>query len=310
MDALELKKVFDQEFDLVRVMKTNRYIEAAKELGINIPNHPYKSMVVLALAYPKRIIPSTKDKLYGSFYTFGRDYHLILKEKIKRVMQPLNINYELGVDNHPHDERLAAVVSGLGFFGKNQLIINPLYGSYIFLALVFIDDDIDQELIGSIDDSCKDCRACIDACPTQALAEEGYLMHRCISFFNQEKKTLTDDEIKKNYCLFGCDICQLACPKNRNIANPNHSEFALTGKEGVSIVDLFSLSERDFRKAYQDMAYLWKGKTILMRNALTLLLKQKNTAYNEMIEMSLSRYRAAWYNQTAANVLKKLKETK
>lgn len=306
----DVQSAFQKTFDIVRVIKTKRYLEAAEAMNIQVPHHRYETMVVLGLAYPKRILPSNKEKLYGSFYTFGRDYHLVLKDKIKSVMDAFAVKYELGVDNHPHNERLAAVVSGLGFFGKNQLIIHPNYGSYIFLGIVFVDIKSDIEIVEKITDNCGDCHACIDACPTGALSHNGYVKNKCISYFNQEKKALTDQEIKANYCLFGCDICQLVCPKNKDILTPNHSELSLSGKEGVVIDDLFQLSDKAFRKKYRDMAYLWKGKTVLLRNALTLLLRQKNTAYNELIQASLEKHKAKWYKETASNILMQLQSIK
>ena len=129
-------------------------------------------MVVLALAYPKRIIKHTKTHFVPSFYTFGEDYHEVLKRRIKKVMDQHNIRYTFGVDNHPHNERLAATLANIGFFGKNQLIINQTYGSYIFLGLVFLDIKIEQEITLDFKDDCKDCTKCIEACPTHALSNE------------------------------------------------------------------------------------------------------------------------------------------
>ena len=94
-------------------------------------------MVVLGLSYPRRTLKHTDTHLVPSFYTFGKDYHLVLKRRIEEVMKPLNLKYISGVDNHPHNERLAAVLSGVGYFGKNQLIINKDYGTYMFFRYCF-----------------------------------------------------------------------------------------------------------------------------------------------------------------------------
>ena len=138
------------------------------------------------------------------------------------------------------------------------------------------------------------------------MSENGYDYKNCISYFNQEKKVLNDSEIKANYCLFGCDICQLICPKNISLKSSNFNSFELSGKEGVSIEDLFNLSEKEFKIKYENMAYLWKGKTVLLRNGLTLLLRQNNSNYNHLIEESLKKYLSSWYQETAKNILKKL----
>lgn len=271
MNAHQLKKYFDTQFDVVGIIRSSRYIEEASKMGKTVPPVKYPTMVVVGLAYPRRTIPQTKTHLVASFYTFGQDYHTVLKNRIKLVMDQLPYAYESGVDNHPHHERLAATLAGVGYFAKNQLIINEKYGSYLFLGIVFIDVELNDEFILPINDSCGNCRKCIDACPVGALSENGYEIDKCISYYNQAKRILSEKEIKANYCLFGCDICQMVCPKNAGKVNPTHPEFELTGKEAVSIVDLFTLSEKQFKQKYEGMSYLWKGKTILMRNALMVI---------------------------------------
>ncbi len=310
MKANELKNAFESAFDLVALIDSHSYARAAQKKHKDIPEIPYETMVVLGLAYPKRMIKHTKTHLVPSFYTFGKDYHQVLGERIEKVMHDLPFAYTYGVDNHPHDERLAATLSGLGYFAKNQLIISKTYGSYFFLAIVFIDFKLDRQIVLEANEDCGSCTKCIEACPTHALSEEGYDINRCISAFNQSKKPLTEFEMNKNYILFGCDICQMVCPKNINKGTKVHPEFELNGKEMVSITDLFSDSDREFKHKYQDMSYLWKGKTILMRNALLLLKKQKNTAYNDLIEQSLTKTSAPWYLDNAVQILEILKKEK
>ncbi|MDD4070447.1 MAG: DUF1730 domain-containing protein [Candidatus Izemoplasmatales bacterium] len=301
-------EAFKKEFDVVGIIDSEKYIKNANELSIKIPEVKYNKIISLGLAYPKRILTNTKDKLYGSIYTFGRDYHLVMKEKIQKVMKNFDYEYQLGVDNHPHNDRLAAFSSGIGFLGKNQLIINKDYGSFIFLGMVFVNIKEGLEILVDNFDSCGDCRICIDACPTNALSEKGYDSYKCISNFNQEKRPLSIEEIKANYCLFGCDICQLVCPKNINIKQSKLEYFKLSGKEGVDILDLFKLSEKEFKEKYSEMAYNWKGKTILLRNALTILLRQNNYKYNDLIEESLKKYQSPWFQETAKLIFKELKK--
>ncbi len=309
MHTKELHDAFKSSFDLVGIIETKRYLEEAKKMGKEVPHVDFPTMVVLGLAYPMRILKHTKSHLVSSFYTFGNDYHTVLKERIHQVMKTIGLRYELGVDNHPHNERLAATLAGLGFFAKNQLIINKDLGSYFFLGIVFIDVNLGQEIVLEVDDDCGDCQICIQSCPTHAL-DDGYDMNRCMSYYNQAKRIITDDEMQSNYLLFGCDICQRVCPKNVKKGTIIHPEFELSGKEMVSIMDLFTLSEKQFRERYEGMSYLWKGKTVLMRNALMLLLKQKNTDYLYEIEETLIKYHAPWYKDTAIRVLDALKQIK
>ena len=306
MTAAELRTHFLKQFDVVGIINKENYIQEALKLHEHIGDITYDTIVVLGLSYPKRIMKHTETHLVPSFYTFGSDYHTVLKHRIDLVMKDLDYDYISGVDNHEHDERLAATLSKVGYFGKNQLIINKDYGTYMFLGMVFVDVKLDKEFILDIDDDCGTCTKCISACPTNALSEEGYLKDRCISYFNQEKKVLTDEEMDANYALFGCDICQMVCPKNVGKGTKVHPEFELSGKEMVSIIDMFNLSQKKFNQTYENMSYLWKGKTILLRNALMVMLKQKNMMYIDEIKASIHEKRPSWYNATAKRVLERL----
>lgn len=302
----ELRRAFENEFDLVGIIKTEEYLKEAKKLNINVPNEDYPTAFVLGLAYPKRIISASRNTCTASIYTYGEDYHHVLNRKIRKIMSDYSVKYWAGVDSHHHNERLAAVLAGLGFFGKNQLVINNRYGSFIFLGLVFVNLECDLEVKLEVNDQCGDCRICLDACPTKALQADGYDILKCISNYNQAKNVLDEEQIKHNYCLLGCDICQLVCPKNKNLKISNHDDFALTGKELVYYEDLFLLSEKTFRLKYQDMAYLWKGKTILMRNALTLLLRSKNVNYNHLVKASLTPDKPLYYLSLAQKIYEDL----
>jgi epoxyqueuosine reductase len=306
MSSHDLKMLFESKFDLVGIISTKRYATTASKMGFKVPNILFPAMVVLGLSYPKRVLRHTQTHLIPSFYTFGQDYHHVLQSRIQEVMKKTSYRYESFVDNHSHNERLAATLAGLGYFAKNQLIINEDYGSYFFIGLVTVDMDMDDEIIHQADISCEDCKMCIDACPTEALSEEGFIKENCMSFYNQSKKILTDRKMTANYCLFGCDICQLVCPKNIGKGKWVHPEFELTGKEAVSILDLFMLSDKSFREKYANMAYLWKGKTVLMRNALLIMSRQKNTAHLDLIRYSLNTHITPWYHDTATVILSKL----
>jgi len=307
LEQIELQKAFLTQFDAVGIIQTKNYLIKAKELGIDVPPIDYPTMVILGLAYPKRLIKNTDTYLVPSFYTFGSDYHQVLKDRIDIVAKKLPYRYQAGVDNHPYNERLAAVLAGMGYFAKNQLIIHPEFGTYFFLGIVFMDINMRDEIIFETTDDCGTCTKCIDACPVHALSEHGFEMNRCMSHYNQTKRILSDAEIDSNYALFGCDICQMVCPKNINKGVKVHPEFELSGKEKVQILDLFIDTDQVFKTKYGKMSYLWKGKTVLMRNALTILLKQKNTRYNELIEKSIQKYHMSWYQDTATRILEKLK---
>ncbi len=135
----------------------------------------------------------------------------------------------------------------------------------------------------------------------------GYDVTKCLSALNQSKRPMPIDAINNNYLLLGCDICQRVCPKNKGIKNYRISDFDVKPTAYVLINDLFDLSNKEFKNKYGKHAYTWRGKTLLLRNALTLLLRQKNTSYNEKIKKTLIDNKfPSWYKEDANKILERL----
>ena len=190
-----------------------------------------KSVICLTYNYytPKEQQDPEAPKI--SKYAYGKDYHFVIKRKLKELLAFIEekagaINGRCFVDSAPVLERDWARRSGVGWTGKNTLLIHPKAGSYFFLAEIILDLELDYD--HPIKDYCGTCTRCIDACPTDAIAPGGYLVDgaKCISYFTIELK----DAIPENYrgrfenWMFGCDICQEVCPWNR-FAQP-HDEPA------------------------------------------------------------------------------------
>lgn len=295
-----IQNLLQQQFDFVGVIDVKRYVDYTQT---KVDLSQYKSMFVVGLAYGKEVLPHTKKALTASLYTYGLDYHVVFNNIFKNMN--LEDNYLGLVDNHDLDERTALELTGLAYRGKNNLMIHKELGSYFFIGLVLSKIHYDEVIIEN-HDSCGDCVKCIKACPVGALSR-GYQVDKCISAYNQTKKVLNQDEVKHNYLLLGCDICQRVCPKNKGIKVLNHEAFKIYQHAYVEINDLFNLSNKAFKDKYGNASYLWRGKTLLMRNALTVLLKQDNKDYNELIRQSLkSTIYPKWYKETAQYVLEKL----
>ncbi len=288
-------------FDFVGVINVNKYPNYLKEPLLD----GFLSIFVLGLSYPNVFLPQQKDRLNASMYTYGVDYHLVIKELVKEVL--VGEEYTLYVDNHELNERKALELTGLAYLGKNDLMINKDFGSYFFIGLVVTKKQYEEVIVKNTD-SCGDCEICIKACPVNALIK-GFNIEKCLSAVNQSKKEFSEEEINKNYLLLGCDICQRVCPKNKGIINDFHDHFKTNEETYVLIDDLFYLSNKDFMKKYGKQAYSWKGKTLLLRNALTILLKQKNTSYNEDIKKTIDddKY-PSWYKEDAKKILRKLEK--
>ncbi|MDC0099818.1 MAG: tRNA epoxyqueuosine(34) reductase QueG [Crocinitomicaceae bacterium] len=205
-----------------------------------------KSVVSLLLNYYTEDEQTDPKAPKISKYAYGKDYHFIIKDKLKEFYQ--FIQDEIGevggrvfVDSAPVMDKAWAKKSGLGWMGKNANIINPKHGSFFFIAEMILDLELEPD--GPIKDYCGTCTQCIDECPTDAIVEP-YVIDgsKCISYLTIELK----DEImpsefkgKMDNWMFGCDICQSVCPWNR-FSKP-HSEPWFNPHE-----DLLKMSKHDW----------------------------------------------------------------
>ncbi len=212
-----------------------------------------KSVIVLLHNYfPKeKQTDPTAPKL--ARYAFGEDYHFVVKRKLKDLLRYIgeNIGEVHGrcfVDSAPVMERDWAKIAGVGWTGKNTLLIHPKAGSYFFLSELILDLELDAD--APMKDHCGTCTRCIDACPTNAISPEGYLLDgsKCISYLTIELKDAIPDEFKgkmENW-MFGCDICQEVCPWNR-FSTP-HTEPAFEPHP-----DLLKMEKRDWEEITEEV---------------------------------------------------------
>ena len=180
-----------------------------------------KTVVSLLLNYyPEEIQNAESPKI--SKYAYGEDYHTVIKDKLKELIQYLKenigeINGRAFVDSAPVMDKVWANKSGLGWIGKNSNLIHPKEGSFFFIAELILDIEIEPD--GPMKDYCGTCTRCIDACPTGAIVQP-YVVDgsKCISYLTIElKDELLPNEFKgkMDNWMFGCDICQDVCPWNR-----------------------------------------------------------------------------------------------
>ena len=190
-----------------------------------------KSVVSLLLNYHTDKNQYDKEAPKISKYAFGKDYHIVIKKKLKKFLK--FINREIGevqgrvfVDSAPVMDKVWASKSGLGWIGKNTNLISKKVGSFFFIAELIIDLELVYD--PPTTDHCGNCTACIDACPTDALIEPYQIDgSKCISYLTIELKEKIPSEFegKMDQWVFGCDVCQSVCPWNR-FSKPNEvSEF-------------------------------------------------------------------------------------
>lgn len=191
-----------------------------------------KSVICLLYNYYTNEKQNDESSPKISMYAFGKDYHKVVKRKMQLLFSYIqevagSVEGRTFVDSAPVLERDWARRAGLGWLGKNTLLIHPKKGSYFFLGEIICDLTLNYDL--PMKDYCGTCTRCIDACPTNAISPEGYLLdsNKCISYLTIEYKEALPIEFKdkmQDY-MYGCDICQQVCPWNRFSNQHNEAEF-------------------------------------------------------------------------------------
>lgn len=234
-----------------------------------------KSVVSLLYNYhnPAKQADPSAPKI--SQYAYGKDYHYIIKAKLRALVTQLEaalqttIDGRVFVDSAPVLERDWARRAGTGWVGKHTLLIHPKAGSYFFLAELISDLALPPD--APMKDYCGTCTRCIDACPTEAIAPDGYLVDgsKCISYLTIELKEAIPQSFtgKMDNWMFGCDICQQVCPWNRFSTPHNEPEF-LPGEDLIDMTqaDWQELTEDVFRKVFKKSAVKRTKYSGLTRN--------------------------------------------
>ena len=235
-----------------------------------------KSVISLLLNY----FPSEEQNTESykiSKYAYGQDYHFVIKEKLKELLN--FIQTEIGdvsgrafVDSAPVLDKAWAAKSGLGWIGKNSNLITQKVGSFYFIAELIIDLELDYDTPTT--DHCGTCTACIDSCPTEAIVAP-YVVDgsKCISYFTIELKDNLPEEMKGKFndWMFGCDVCQDVCPWNR-FSKPHSEPLFSVNKELLSFSkkDWEEITEDTFRKVFKNSAVKRTKLDGLKRNIIFL----------------------------------------
>ena len=218
-----------------------------------------KSVISLLFNYYNNDTVLNKSAPKISMYALGKDYHLVIKEKLYGLLHSIikqlgHINARVFVDSGPVLERTWAARSGLGWVGKNGNLINKKQGSFFFLAEIILDLELMAD--NPINDYCGTCTKCIDACPTTAIQENKVVDgKKCISYFTIELREEIPAFVKDKFegWMFGCDICQDVCPWNR-FALPHNENQLLPSDALLSMKknDWLELTEEIFRELFRD----------------------------------------------------------
>ena len=250
--------------------------DAALRKDTRLPHRGARSAVVVALDHGGRQAPGTLAR-----YARGRDYHSVMKERLHVLLRWLEA--ESGrrvagrpyVDTGPVLERDLARLAGLGWFGRNSMLIHPKRGSFLFLGALFTDLELEpDEPFG--EDHCGTCRRCIESCPTGAIVADGVVdATRCISYLTIEKRGPVPREWRSalGELVFGCDVCQDVCPWNVRFASEARDPDLTTGsmESSPDPVALLGMDEVAFQRRFGGTAVTRARRQGLVRNAAVAL---------------------------------------
>jgi epoxyqueuosine reductase len=234
------------------------------------------------------IPPQSADTAYISCYAQGRDYHKVLRARLNTLAKKINVHtphqYRAFVDSAPVLERALAEKAGLGWIGKNSMLINKQAGSWFFLGELFTN--LPLPLDGTTDKNphCGTCTACLDDCPTGAIVAPYQVdARRCISYLTIEHKGSIPQALRPlmGNRIFGCDDCQVVCPWNKFSESTVEKDFdprSYTRQQ--SLARLFLWDEETFLKQTEGSALRRVGYECWLRNLAVALGNAKPTAEN------------------------------
>lgn len=270
----------------------NNSIEERIDPKITLPSA--KSIIVVGMGYNKSKDYISDDKLRGSISVgaVGTDYHIQLKLYLDGIVNILKkittLEYKSFVDTGPLIERELAKKSGLGWEGKSGNIISDKFGSFFFIGYIITNLDLKLSTPYEHDYSmCGNCNRCIKACPSKILGTKGSINYfKCVSYLTQCKGNLDEAQSKLiGNSIYGCDICQLACPHNRGTCFDNITKIESKEPE---LSKFLSLTKKEFEYMYGDTAMAWRGINTLKRNAIIALENSKDKQAINILEKYLN----------------------
>ncbi len=221
---------------------------------------------------------SLGDRAYISRYALGRDYHKLMRKRLKKFAERIietfgSMGYRVFTDSAPVLEKALAAKAGIGWQGKHSNILHREHGSWFFLGEIYTDMQLEPDQ--PLRNHCGSCRSCIDICPTGAIVKPYWVdARRCISYLTIEHRSAIPVEFRGaiGNRIYGCDDCQLVCPWNRFAGYTSESDFQPRhGLDGVSLLQCYRWSETEFLRVMEGSAIRRIGHQCWLRNVVIAL---------------------------------------
>lgn len=299
IDVIGFTSIFDYSYlnDLLQNRKEKGFESELEEADIKkrldarniFPQ--CKSIIAIGVPYAAGYKKPSADNVgLLSVVSYGEDYHVKVKNLLENlaaeIKKHVDFNYKACVDTSPLIDREICKNAGIGQYGKNSMLINEKYGSFINLGYLLTDLEIRCQNENTYD-ICGQCDICIKNCPNNAILKDGGInSSKCVSNLTQTKKNIPYDyrNNMKNQ-IYGCDVCQLVCPKNKMVLQKDVSkDYSVLA---INLEELLCISNAEFAKKYGNLSGSWRGKNVWKRNALIAIGNLKMTSMFELVKKEL-----------------------
>lgn len=289
MDSLDILygftecRKFIELYDYLKIKSDRRYLTEFESLDIENRVNPFLYLengeTIISIAIPYYRENSSYNKMFSK-YTQGEDYHKVVLSYLEKISHLIELNgyeYRLFCDTNNLPERYIAYLCGIGHIGRNSMVYTSKYGSYVFLGEIITNAKLSTtnsygyykrkfDDIGLFEE-CGICKKCLHKCPQKVLFDKNFRL--CVSSLTQQKKLESHDLEGLNGMIFGCDICQDECPKNKSVEYSRVDRFdVLEFIKNISDEDIINMNNSFFKENFKKVACSWRGKKILKRNSL------------------------------------------
>jgi epoxyqueuosine reductase len=317
--TIELERLADElGLDVVGAARAGPYAETKRLIGERRARGLFADMKFTMAqpdvsCHPERLLPDARTVVSAALcyyapapeagagegrlarYTWS-DHYAILREKLDALGRVLGGDYRVLVDENQHVDREAAARAGVGFYGKNTLLITKRHGSWVVLGTLITQAQV--EPTPPLDLDCGSCTLCIEACPTGALDEPGTLdSTRCLSYWTQSPQTIPEEyRTEIGGMVYGCDICQDVCPWNRGVEKRRADQpLPADAEPTVSLVEWLEADGQELLERYERLYVPRKEAHYLKRNALVALGNKGGPEHRVAVEPFLSDPELAEY---------------